>query len=132
MICTIAKNQAETEGYHDALMHDYRGFLAEGTGANLFLVMDGKLHTPTPDCFLNGITRLTVMDLARARGIEVIERHIKPEELKSAQEVFLTGTAAEITPVGEIAELRFTPGRMTELLANDYTAATRASRVAAE
>lgn len=132
MICTLAKNQAEAQGYHDALMHDYRGFLAEGTGANLFLVMDGKLHTPAPDCFLNGITRLTVMDLARARGIEVIERHIKPEELKLAQEVFLTGTAAELTPVGEIAELRFTPGRITEQLTADYTAATRTTRAAAE
>ncbi len=131
MICTLAKHQAEEQGAHDALMYDYRGFLAEATGANMFLVMDGKLHTPTADCFLNGITRLTIMDLARARGIEVIERHIKPDELAKAQEVFLTGTAAEITPVGQIAEYSFTPGRMTEQLTQDYTAATRGQKAAA-
>jgi len=131
MICTLAKHQAEAQGAHDALMHDYRGFLAEATGANLFLIMDGKLHTPKPDCFLNGITRLTVMDLARARGIEVIERHIKPDELAQAQEVFLTGTAAEITPVGRIGELSYTPGRLTMQLSDDYMAATRQAVVAA-
>ncbi len=131
MICTLAKHQAEAQGAHDALMHDYRGLLAEATGANLFLVMDGKIHTPTPDCFLNGITRLTVMELARARGLEIIERHIKPEELAQAQEVFLTGTAAEITPVGVIDTHSFTPGRITEQLTQDYTVATGAHKAAA-
>lgn len=125
MICTIAKNMAEAAGAQDALMYDYRGFVAEGTGANFFMVHEDKLHTPTADCFLNGITRQTVMELARARGIEVIERHIRPEELPYVKEIFLTGTAAEITPVGQIGELRFTPGRLTAQLAEDYTRATR-------
>ncbi len=121
MICTLSKHAAENEGFDDALMLDYRGFLAEATGANLFLIMDGKIHTPTPDCFLDGITRRTVMDLARARGIEVIERHIKPEELKNAQEVFLTGTAAEVTPIGQIGEQKFTVGNITKQLMEDYS-----------
>ena len=125
MICTLSKHAAEDQGYQDALMLDYRGLLAEATGANLFLVMDGKIHTPTPDCFLDGITRRTVIDLARTRGIEVIERAIKPEELANAQEVFLTGTAAEVTPVGQIGEHRFTPGRVCETLVRDYDALVR-------
>jgi branched-chain amino acid aminotransferase len=120
MICTMSKHAAENQGFHDALMLDYRGQIAEATGANLFLVIDGKLHTPTPDCFLDGITRRTVMDLARARGIQVVERAIWPEELKTAQEVFLTGTAAEVTPVGQIGDLRFTPGAITQTLLTDY------------
>lgn len=131
MICTLSKHEAESQGCHDALMHDYRGLLAEATGANLFLAIDGKLHTPTPDCFLDGITRQTVIGLAKARGIEVIERHINPDELKLAQEIFLTGTAAEITPVGQIDSLAFTPGRLTEILIDDYTAATRNHKAAA-
>lgn len=122
MICTLSKHAAENDGFDDALMLDYRGFLAEATGANLFLVIDGKIHTPTPDCFLDGITRRTVMDLARARGIEVIERHIRPEELKNAQEVFLTGTAAEVTPIGQIVEQKFTVGNITKQLMADYSA----------
>lgn len=122
MICTISKHEAEKEGFDDALMLDYRGLLAEATGANLFLVIDGKIHTPTPDCFLDGITRRTVMDLARARGIEVIERQIKLEELANAQEVFLTGTAAEVTPVGQIGEQKFTVGNITKQLMADYSA----------
>jgi len=126
MICTISKHEAEKAGFDDALMLDYRGYLAEATGANLFLVINGELHTPTPDCFLNGITRLTVMDLARARGIKVIERHMKPEELENAQEVFLTGTAAEITPVGEIAGRKYTIGAVTKQLIEDYHAAVNA------
>jgi branched-chain amino acid aminotransferase len=125
MICTISKHKAEDQGYQDALMLDYRGLLAEATGANLFLVIDGKVHAPTPDCFLDGITRRTVIDLARAAGIEVIERHIKPEELSKAAEVFLTGTAAEVTPVGEIGEHRFTPGRITKLLMESYAKEVR-------
>lgn len=122
MICTLSKHAAENDGFDDALMLDYRGYLAEATGANLFLIMDGKIHTPTPDCFLDGITRRTVMDLARARGIEVIERHIKPEELKNAQEVFLTGTAAEVTPIGQIGEQKYTVGNITKQLMEDYSA----------
>lgn len=124
MICTIAKNMAESQGAQDALMYDYRGFVAEGTGANFFMVHEDKLHTPTADCFLNGITRQTIMQLAKARGIEVVERHIRPEELPYVKEIFLTGTAAEITPVGQIGDLTFTPGRLTMQLADDYTKAT--------
>ena len=105
MICTLSKHTAEEGGYDDALMLDYRGQIAEATGANIFFVMgDGKLHTPTPDCFLNGITRQTVISLANKRGIEVIERKIMPNELSQVTEVFLTGTAAEVTPVSKILE----------------------------
>lgn len=126
MIGTLSKHEAEAQGFQDALMLDYRGYLAEATGANLFLVIDGALHTPIPDCFLDGITRRTVIDLARRRGIPVIERHIQPEELAAAQEIFLTGTAAEVTPVGEIGGYRFTPGAVCETLMRDYEAAVRA------
>lgn len=121
MICTLSKHAAEAAGYDDALMLDWRGRIAESTGANIFLVMkDGRIHTPVPDCFLDGITRRTVIDLARARGIEVVERPIMPEELADAREVFLTGTAAEVTPVGEIDAFRFTPAEITHQLAEDY------------
>ncbi len=110
MICTISKHEAENAGYNDALMMDYRGYLAEATGANLFLVMkNGELHTPTPDCFLNGLTRQTVIDLAREMGITVVERHIKPEELANAQDAFLTGSAAELTRIGSVADKYFYP-----------------------
>lgn len=126
MICTISKHDAEKNGYQDALMLDYRGYLAEATGANLFLVIDGEIHTPLADCFLNGITRQTVIGLAKQRGITVHERHIMPEELSKVQEVFLTGTAAEITPVGEIEGQKFTPGKITHQLMEDYHAATHA------
>lgn len=126
MICTMSKHEAENKGYDDALMLDWRGQVAEATGANVFLVIDGKIHTPTPDCFLDGITRRTVIGLAKKRGIEVIERSIMPEELAKAQEVFLTGTAAEVTPVGEIGPYRFTPGAVCQALIADYEAATRA------
>ena len=125
MICTLSKHQAEAAGYDDALMLDHRGYLAEGTGANLFLVIDGKLHTPIPDCFLDGLTRQTVIGLAKGRGIEVIERHIQPEELTDAQEVFLTGTAVEVTPVREIDEHRFQVGAITRQLITDFDALTR-------
>jgi branched-chain amino acid aminotransferase len=125
MICTLSKHEAEAKGYDDALMLDYRGFLAEGTGANLFLVIDGKLHTPVPDCFLDGITRQTVIGLAKDRGIEVVERHIAPEELADAQEVFLTGTAVEVTPVREIDEHQFQVGAITRQLIGDFDALTR-------
>lgn len=124
MICTMSRDAAEAAGYQDALMLDYRGQLAEATGANLFLVINGQIHTPTPDCFLDGITRRTVMDLARQRGLEVIERAIFPEELAKAQEVFLTGTAVEIIPVGVIDELKFTVGPITKQLQADYRTLT--------
>lgn len=125
MICTLSKHAAEAKGLHDALMLDYRGLVAEATGANIFLVIDGKIHTPTPDCFLDGITRRTVIDLAKARGLEVIERHVRPEELAQASEVFLTGSAAEVTPVGQIDDLVFTPGQISRTLINDYAAAVQ-------
>lgn len=128
MICTIAKHEANAAGYDDALMLDWRGQLAEGTGANLFLAIDGELHTPTPDCFLNGITRQTVIGLAKKRQIKVVERAIMPEELAKADEVFLTGSAAEITPVGEIegaiGHYRFTPGAICRVMIEDYDATT--------
>jgi branched-chain amino acid aminotransferase len=126
MICTLSKHAAEAEGYEDALMLDWRGRIAEATGANIFLAVDGELHTPTPDCFLDGITRRTVMGLARARQIKVVERAIMPDELGKAQEVFLTGTAAEVTPVREIGPYKFTPGRICRQMIEDFEKATRA------
>ncbi len=120
MICTLSKHKAETAGFNDALMLDYRGRIAEATGANIFLVQDGVIHTPEPDCFLDGLTRQTVIALARARGYEVVERAIMPEELAKTQEVFITGTAVEVTPVSEIDEHRFTPGDITKTLMTDY------------
>ena len=121
MICTLSKHAVEADGYDDALMLDWRGQVAETTGANIFLFMgDGKLHTPTPDCFLNGITRQTVIELAKARDIEVLERAIMPEELADAKEVFITGTAAEVTPVGEIDEHKYIPGEVCKTLMEDY------------
>ena len=125
MICTISKHEAEARGFQDALMLDYRGYLAEAPGANLFLVFDGEIHTPTPDCFLNGITRQTVIQLAKDAGYKVIERHIMPDELANAQEVFLTGSAAEITPVGEIEGQFFKPATVTQTLLTAYEKATR-------
>jgi branched-chain amino acid aminotransferase len=104
------------------MMFDYRGYVAEATGANIFFAQDGKLITPTPDCFLNGITRQSVIALAKARQIPVIEKHIKPEELSGFSECFLTGTAAEVTPVSEIGQWTFKPGKITETLLNDYQA----------
>lgn len=121
MICTMSKHAAEKDGFNDALMLDYRGYIAEATGANLFFVFNGELHTPTPDCFLNGITRLTVMDLARKAGIKVVERHIKPEEIKNASEMFLTGTAAEITPVGRVNDHVIPVGDITRKLIGLYS-----------
>jgi branched-chain amino acid aminotransferase len=125
MICTLSKHAAEEAGYHDALMLDYRGYISESTGANIFLVQDGVIHTPIPDCFLDGITRRTVMELARSRRFEVVERHIMPDELEKTQEVFVTGTAAEVTPVGEIDGRRFTPGEITKALIEDYDSLVR-------
>jgi len=120
MICTLSKHAAEAKGFDDALMLDWRGQVAETTGANVFLVIDGVIHTPTPDCFLDGITRRSVIDLARGHGIEIVERAILPEELSKADEVFVTGTAAEVTPVGQIDEMQFTVGPITTLLLEDY------------
>ena len=130
MICTMSKHAAEAKGYEDALMLDWRGRVAEATGANIFLAIDGVLHTPTPDCFLDGITRRTVIDMARARGIEVVERAIMPEELAKADEVFLTGTAAEVTPVSEIDDYRFTVGPIARQMIEDYDAAVRLRKAA--
>ncbi|MDB5396206.1 MAG: ilvE [Rhodospirillales bacterium] len=125
MICTLSKHAAEAEGWHDALMMDYRGQLAEATGANLFLIKDGVIHTPTPDCFLNGITRQTVMALAAARGIRVVERSMFPEELATADEIFITGSAAEVTAIGQIADYHYTVGPITRQLRDDYEALVR-------
>lgn len=120
MICTLSKHAAADAGYDDALMLDWRGQVAEATGANIFFLKDGALHTPIPDCFLDGITRRTVIGLARMRGIEVIERAIWPEELEGFEQAFLTGTAAEVTPLAEIGPWRFEVGALTRGLAADY------------
>jgi branched-chain amino acid aminotransferase len=125
MICTMSKHKAEAAGYEDSLMLDYRGQVAEATGANIFFVFDGELHTPTPDCFLDGITRRTVIDIAKKRGLKVVERAIMPEELSKASECFLTGTAAEVTPVREIGPYSFTPGEISKALISDYDTLVR-------
>ncbi len=122
MICTIEKHRAEAAGYADALMLDWRGYVAECTGANIFFIKDGTLHTPIPDCFLDGITRRTVIDLAGRRDIPVNERVIMPDELSSFSECFIVGTAAEVTPVREIGDIHFQPGQISETLLNDYMA----------
>jgi branched-chain amino acid aminotransferase len=122
MICTIAKHQAERKGYADAMMLDWQGRVAECTGANIFFIKDGKIHTPIADCFLAGITRATAIALAKKRGIEVIERRIMPEEVGGFSECFITGTAAEVTAVSEIASWKFTPGAITKQLMDDYSA----------
>lgn len=120
MICTLSKHAAENAGYADALMLDYRGHVAEATGANIFFMRDGAIHTPTPDCFLNGITSQTAIKLAEARGFEVNVRTIMPDELGTFDECFITGSAAEITPVREIGQFNYKPGAMSEALVNDY------------
>ena len=127
MICTLSKHDAEAAGYDDALMLDYRGRIAETTGANVFLVQDGRLHTPIPDCFLDGITRRTVIGLAEARGIEVVERVVMPEDIARSDEIFVTGTAAEVTPVGEIDDLNFQVGPVTRTLMEAYDDLVRAA-----
>jgi branched-chain amino acid aminotransferase len=126
MICTISKHRAERNGYADAMMLDWQGRVAECTGANIFFVKDGKIHTPIADCFLDGITRQTVIALAKKRGIEVIERRILPDELKDFSECFITGSAAEVTAVAEIAHWNFNPGGITKTLMEDYTAEVNA------
>ena len=122
MICTIEKHRAERMGYADALMLDWRGRIAESTGANIFFVKGDELHTPTPDCFLDGITRRTVIGLAKRRGLSIVERPISPEEMANFEQCFLTGSAAEVTPVSEIGDYRFTVGEITKTLMDDYTA----------
>jgi branched-chain amino acid aminotransferase len=122
MICTVEKHRAERRGYADAMMLDWEGRVAECTGANIFFIRDGRIHTPIADCFLAGITRATAIDLAKRRGIEVIERRIMPDELTGFSECFITGTAAEVTAVSEIAHWRFTPGAIARQLMEDYTA----------
>jgi len=131
MICTISKHKAERKGYADAMMLDWQGRVAECTGANIFFVKDGKIHTPIADCFLDGITRRTVIDLAKKRGFEVIERRIMPDELSTFSECFITGTAAEVTAVSEIAKWNFNPGGITKQLMEDYTAAVQPKSKAA-
>jgi len=126
MICTISKHKAEAKGCSDALFMDYRGYVAEATGANIFFVKDGEVHTPTPDCFLNGITRQTVIGMLKDKGINVIERHIMPEELADFEQCWLTGTAAEVTPVGQIGDYTFEVGDITRDIAESYEKLVRA------
>ncbi|TCL01573.1 branched chain amino acid aminotransferase [Shimia isoporae] len=120
MICTISKHKAEAKGCSDALFMDYRGYVAEATGANIFFVKDGEVHTPTPDCFLNGITRQTVIEMLKERGVNVIERHIMPEELADFEQCWLTGTAAEVTPVGQIGDYTFEVGDLAREISQAY------------
>ncbi len=128
MICTMSKHEAEARGCSDALMMDYRGYVAEATGANVFFVRNGAVHTPLPDCFLNGITRQTVIGLLRDRGVEVVERHIEPAELEGFEQCWLTGTAAEVTPVGEIGPYRFEVGALTREISDAYEQLVRGNR----
>ena len=132
MIGTLAKHAAEAQGFNDALMLTWDGYVGEATGANIFFVIDGKIHTPIPDCFLDGITRRAVIALAQARDIEVIERHIPLEDIAKASEVFVTGTAAEVTPIRQIGEQHFPVGKITEMLFNDYEALVRMPPEAAQ
>jgi len=133
MICTLSKHAAEAKGYADAMMFDWRGYVAEATGANIFFVKDGVIHTPKADCFLNGITRQSVIALARARGLTVNERIIEESELAGFEQCFLTGTAAEVTPVSEIGPYSFEVGEITKTLMNDYSADVMPKRaIAAE
>ena len=130
MICTLSKHAAEAEGFDDALMLDWRGQIAEATGANIFFAIDGELHTPKPDCFLDGITRRAVIGLAKTRGLKVVERAIMPAELGKAQEVFVTGTAAEIAPVTQIAEHKYAVGAISKMLMEDFDKLVRAEEKA--
>jgi branched-chain amino acid aminotransferase len=120
MICTMSKHAAEANGCSDAMMYDYRGYVAEATGANIFFVKDGEVHTPKPDCFLNGITRQTVISMLEERGVKVNVRHIMPEELEGFEQCWLTGTAAEVTPVGQIGDYTFEVGSLTREIAESY------------
>jgi branched-chain amino acid aminotransferase len=120
MICTMSKHAAEAKGCSDALMFDYRGYVAEATGANIFFVKDGEVHTPLPDCFLNGLTRQTVIGMLRDRQIKVNERHIMPDELEGFEQCWLTGTAAEVTPVGQIGSYNFEVGALAKDISTGY------------
>ncbi len=131
MICTISKHKAEKKGYADAMMLDWQGRVAECTGANIFFVRDGAVHTPIADCFLSGITRNTVIDLARKEGLEIIERRIMPEELSTFNECFIVGSAAEVTPVAEIGPYKFKPGNISRTLMDAYSNAVRPAAKAA-
>ncbi|CUH85082.1 branched-chain amino acid aminotransferase [Thalassovita mediterranea] len=126
MICTMSKHAAEDKGCSDAMMYDYRGYVAEATGANIFFVKDGEVHTPKPDAFLDGITRRTVIGMLQERGITVHERHIMPEELEGFEQCWLTGTAAEVTPVGQIGDYTFEVGTLTREISEAYEALVRA------
>ncbi|WP_316860290.1 branched-chain amino acid aminotransferase [uncultured Cohaesibacter sp.] len=132
MICTLSKHKAENDGYTDAVMLDHEGYVAEATAANIFFVKDGVLHTPRPDSFLDGITRQTVIQLAKRRGLEVLERKILPEEMADFEECFLTGTAAEVTPVASIDKYNFKPAEITTRLMHDYMDEVMPKAVAAE
>ena len=125
MICTLSKHEAERQGFDDSLMLDYRGYIAEATGANIFFVKDEELHTPIADCFLNGITRQTIITIAKEQGINVIEKRIRLQDLKNYQECFVTGTAAEVTPVNQIGDYKFTPGLICKNLIENYTILTK-------
>ncbi|MCY3879744.1 MAG: branched-chain amino acid aminotransferase [Rhodobacteraceae bacterium] len=120
MICTISKQEAEAKGCSDSMMLDYRGYVAEATGANVFFVKDGEVHTPLPDCFLNGITRQAVLQLLKDRQVRIHERHILPSEMEGFEQCWLTGTAAEVTPVGQIGDYHFEVGALTQAIAGDY------------
>ena len=120
MIATMSTHAAEAKGCSDAMMYDYRGYIAEATGANIFFVRDGEVHTPMPDSFLNGLTRQTVIEMLKQRGITVNERHIMPEELEGFEQCWLTGTAAEVTPVGQIGEYNFEVGALTRNISESY------------
>ncbi len=125
MICTLSKHAAEAKGYADALMFDYRGQVAECTGANVFFTKDGEIHTPIPDCFLDGITRQTVIGLAKKRQLKVTERVIMPDEMADFEECFITGSAAEVTPVSEIGPYNFAPGAISKAMIEDYDKAVQ-------
>ena len=131
MFCTMSKHAAEAKGCSDALMMDYRGYVAEATGANVFFVKDGEVHTPKPDCFLNGITRQTVLGMLKEKGVRVHERHIAPEEMEGFEQCWLTGTAAEVTPVGSIGDYSFEVGALTRQIAGDYEKLVRGKLKAA-
>ena len=125
MICTISKHKAEKKGYADAMMLDWQGRVAECTGANIFFTKDGQIHTPIADCFLNGITRQTIIEIAKKQGMTVNERRIMPDELTSMNESFIVGSGAEVTPVSEIGPYKFTPGNMSRSLMDAYSALVR-------
>jgi branched-chain amino acid aminotransferase len=130
MICTISKHEAEAKGFADALMLDWRGQVAEATGANVFFVKDGVIHTPKPDCFLDGITRQSVIGLAKKRGLQIVERAIMPDEMADFEECFLTGTAAEVTPVSQIGPYNFVPSAISKALMEDFTAMVQPKQTA--